>query len=214
MEESAHTLIHRFPKLHVTGYVANYRASLTAVAAQIPGPKLWVFLGSSLGNYDHDAAVDLLAQVARTMGPDDRFLFGTDLAKDRATLEAAYDDAQGVTAQFNKNLLVRINRELGADFDLDLFTHEARYREDLSRIEMHLISRNRQVVPIPAAALTVEFDEGESIHTENSYKYTPEMLLALADRSGFIEEAAWMDRQRLFRVQRWRIDSEPEIAEP
>jgi L-histidine Nalpha-methyltransferase len=209
LEGSAHALIRRFPELHVTGYVANYRASLAAVAAQIPGPKLWLFLGSSLGNYDHEAAVDLLAQVARTAGPDDRLLFGTDLSKDRVTLEAAYNDAQGVTAQFNKNLLVRINRELGADFDLDLFTHEARYREDLSRIEIHLVSRSRQVVRIPAAALAVEFDEGESIHTENSQKYTPEMLRALADRAGFIEEAAWMDRQGLFRVQRWRIDSAP-----
>jgi dimethylhistidine N-methyltransferase len=207
LEASAEALIHRFPRLHVTGYVANYRDNLATLAAQIPEPKLWLFLGSSLGNYDQDEAVALLIQLARTMGPDDRFLFGTDLVKDQAILQAAYDDAEGVTARFNKNLLVRINAELGADFDLDLFAHQARYRADLSRIEMHLVSRIRQVVHIPGAAISIEMQPGESIHTENSHKYTPAMLGTLADRSGFLEEATWTDRQRFFRVQRWQLAS-------
>jgi L-histidine N-alpha-methyltransferase len=205
LEASAHALTERFPRLRVTGYVANYRESLTAVAAQIFEPKLWIFLGSSLGNYDPTEAVDLLVQVASTMGSDDRFLLGTDLSKDRAILEAAYDDSQGVTARFNKNLLVRINAELGADFDLDRFTHQAFYREDRDRVEMHLVSRTRQIVQIPGAGIAVEFQEGESIHTENSHKYTRSLLGALADRSGYIEEAAWTDPQRYFRVQRWRL---------
>src|SRR3954470_4532837 len=119
------------------------------------------------------------------MGPDDRLLLGTDLAKDRATLEAAYDDAQGVTAQFNRNLLVRINRELGADFHPDQFLHRAEYLPIRGRVEMHLVSRVAQEVRIPGAELTVHFAAGESIHTENSHKYTREDLRLLAEQAGF-----------------------------
>jgi dimethylhistidine N-methyltransferase len=205
LEESAQTLVARFPALNVTGYVADYQTALPVAAARIDGPKLVVFLGSSIGNYSPEQAIALLGQVARIMRPEDRLLLGTDLAKDRATLEAAYDDAQGVTAQFNGNLLRRINRELGADFDLDQFRHHAVYRPELGRVEMHLIARSDQVVLIPAADLTVRFEAGESIHTESSYKYTRDQLRHLADRSGLIEEAFWVDRDGRFRVQRWRL---------
>jgi len=205
LEESAQTLVGRFPALSVTGYVADYQTALPVAAAQIDGPKLVVFLGSSIGNYSPEEAVALLGQVARIMRPEDRLLLGTDLAKDRATLEAAYDDAQGVTAQFNGNLLRRINRELGADFDLDQFRHHAVYRPELGRVEMHLIARSDQVVQIPAADVTVRFEAGESIHTESSYKYTRDVLRHLAERSGLFEEAFWVDRDGRFRVQRWRL---------
>ncbi len=205
LEESARTLVRRFPELSVTGYVADYQIALPVAAAQIDGPKIVVFLGSSLGNYAPDEAVALLQQIARVMRPEDRLLLGTDLAKDRATLEAAYDDAQGVTAQFNGNLLRRINRELGADFDLDQFRHHAVYRPELSRVEMHLVARSDQVVRIPAAGLTIRFEAGESIHTESSYKYTRDLLRQLAERSGLFEEAFWVDRDGRFRVQRWRV---------
>ena len=204
LEESARTLVRLFPRLRVTGHVASYRTGLASLAARHPGPKLLVFLGSSLGNYETDDAAGLLDQVARALGPDDRFLLGTDMAKDRALLEAAYDDAQGVTARFNRNILVRINRELGADFDLDAFEHEARYRPDLGRVEMHLVSRKDQLVTIPGAGLEVAFAARESIHTENSHKYTVDGLRTLADRSGFVEEASWTDRRGFFRVQRWQ----------
>ena len=120
-------------------------------------------------------------------------------------LEAAYDDAAGITARFNLNLLARINRELGADFDLDQFTHRAAYRPELGRVEIHLVSRMAQTVRIPGAGLTVDFAEGELIHTENSHKYTLDGLAELAARAGFAEEASWTDRQGLFRVQRWRL---------
>jgi dimethylhistidine N-methyltransferase len=209
LESSAAELVRRFPGLRVTGHVANYRIELARVAGRIDGPKLVVFLGSSLGNYDAQDAVGLLGQVARLLGPTDRLLLGTDLAKDRATLEAAYDDSQGVTAQFNRNLLARINRELGADFVLDQFAHQARYRLDLGRVEMHLVSRSEQVVRIPGASLSVGFAAGESIHTENSYKYTRAALTDLADHSGFVEEMAWTDRKGLFCVQRWRPRPRP-----
>ncbi|SIO25515.1 dimethylhistidine N-methyltransferase [Singulisphaera sp. GP187] len=203
--ESAQALVRHFSAVRVTGYVANYRDALATLPERIPGPRLWVFLGSSLGNYAADEACELLTQVAAAMGEDDRLLLGTDLAKDAATLEAAYDDAAGVTARFNLNLLTRINRELGADFDLDRFTHRAVYRPELGRVEMHLVSRVDQIVRIPGASLTVELAAGELIHTENSHKYSLDGLAELAHGAGFAEEATWTDRQGLFRVQRWRL---------
>ena len=207
LEESAEALVRGFPGLRVTGFAANYQDALAGVVERFDRPKLFVFLGSSLGNYEADEAVDLLSLLASSMDRSDRLLLGTDLDKDPATLEAAYDDAQGVTARFNLNLLERINRELGGRFDLNQFEHQARYRGDLRRVEMHLVSRSAQEVAIPGAGLTIRFDEGESIHTENSHKYTPEMLRSLADRSGFEEEAVWLDRQGRFRLQRWRVRS-------
>jgi L-histidine Nalpha-methyltransferase len=205
LEESAQALVESFPKLHVTGFAANYRDALTGVVERFDRPKLFLFLGSSLGNYESDDAIELLSLVARSMDSADRLLLGTDLDKDPRLLEAAYDDAQGVTARFNMNLLERINRELGGRFNLDQFAHQARYRGDLRRVEMHLVSRAKQEVAIPAAGLSVRFAEGESIHTENSHKYTPEILQDLAHRSGFEEEASWTDGQKLFRLQLWKV---------
>jgi uncharacterized SAM-dependent methyltransferase len=166
---------------------------------------LIVFLGSSLGNYEMAAAEELLAMIARTMHSTDRLLLGTDLAKDRALLEAAYDDARGVTAAFNLNLLHRINRELRADFQVEAFRHRAVYHPDRGRVEMYLVSTCQQSVQVAAADLTVRFNEGELIHTENSHKYTPEMLTHLANAAGFEEEAAWTDDLGWFRLQRWRV---------
>lgn len=207
LEESAEGLVAAYPGLRVTGFAANYRDALAGVVERFDRPKLFVFLGSSLGNYQTDEAVDLLSLLARSMDPSDRLLLGTDLDKDPAVLEAAYDDAQGVTARFNLNLLQRINRELGGSFDLEGFEHQARYRADLRRVEMHLVSRADQAVAIPGAGMTARFSQGESIHTENSHKYTLETLRDLADRSGFREQAAWTDTDGRFRVQLWRPDS-------
>jgi dimethylhistidine N-methyltransferase len=205
LEDSTRRLNSRFPRLRVTGYVADYRRGLERLMSRARGPRLVVFLGSSLGNYETVAAANLLKMIASTMRSDDRLLLGTDLAKSRPTLEAAYDDAAGVTAAFNLNLLRRINRELGANFDLEAFGHRATYREDLGRVELYLVSRRQQSVAIPAADLTVPFAEGELIHTENSHKYTPAMLDDLRMRAGFFEEASWSDSDRRFRVQRWRL---------
>lgn len=204
VEASARDLVRTFPALRVTGYVGDYHQSLTDIAARLRGPKLVIFLGSSLGNYEPERAADLLGNVAGVMGPHDRFLIGTDLVKDPAVLEAAYDDAQGVTGRFNRNLLARINRELRADFVIDRFRHRAVYRADLGRVEMHLVSLADQAVHIPDAGVTVQFAEGESIHTENSHKYTRAGLHDLAARAGFVEDTAWTDSRGWFRVQRWR----------
>jgi L-histidine Nalpha-methyltransferase len=205
LEESAQQLTHDYASLHVTGYAANYRHALSALASRIRRPKLLVFLGSSLGNYDEADGTVLLAHIAQTMRATDRLLLGTDLAKDRAILEPAYDDAQGVTAAFNRNLLVRINRELDADFEPEAFAHLARHDARLGRVEMHLVSRREQTVRIRGADLTVSFLPGETIHTENSHKYTLTRLNDMAARAGFVEEAAWTDERNWFRVQRWRL---------
>ena len=205
LAESAQALVDLYPGLRVTGYAANYRDALAKIADRFDRPKLLVFLGSSLGNYEVDAAVDLLQLVAQGMDPADRLLLGTDLDKNEAKLRAAYDDAAGVTARFNRNLLDRINRELGGDFAPDQFRHESRYHAQHRRVEMHLVSRADQTVTVPAAAVSARFAAGESIHTENSHKYTPELLAELADRAGFEEEAAWTDAEDQFRVQRWRL---------
>ncbi|GAC1448824.1 MAG: L-histidine N(alpha)-methyltransferase [Isosphaeraceae bacterium] len=204
VEASAEQLVQDFPTLRVTGFVGDYQEGLAHVATRFRGPKLVIFLGSSLGNHEPEAATDLLDKVARIMKPNDRFLLGTDLAKNPSVLEAAYDDSQGVTAQFNRNLLVRINRELGADFRLDQFHHRAVYRPDLGRVEMHLVSLTDQTVRIPGASVTVRFARGEAIHTENSHKYTLEALQGFATRAGFVEEEAWTDARGWFRVQNWR----------
>lgn len=204
LQASARSLVEDFPGLHVTGYAGDYSVALPEALASCVGPKLVVFLGSSLGNYETDAAVGLLARISRGFGPNDRLLLGTDLAKDRHVVEAAYDDPAGVTARFNKNLLARINRELNADFQLDRFAHQAPYLEDRGRVEIRLVSLADHVVRIPGADLVVQFAEGESIHTEYSHKYSLRTLQEMAARSGFTEETAWSDPAGWFRVQRWR----------
>jgi L-histidine N-alpha-methyltransferase len=210
LEESARALLDEFPGLRVTGFAADYRAdALVRLAARLRGPKLLVFLGSSLGNFEDQDAIALLGQFVRAMGPADRLLLGTDLDKAPATIEAAYDDAQGISARFNLNLLDRINRELGGDFDRARFAHRARYRRGPCRVAMHLVSLVDQVVRIPGASLTAHFQAGETIHTENSHKYTIGRLHDLARLSGFVEEAAWNDPDGLFRVQRWRLRGGP-----
>ena len=160
--------------------------------------KLLLWLGSNVGNLDRHEAATFLAGVRAGLRPDDRLLLGIDLRKERATLEAAYDDAQGVTARFNKNLLRRINRELDGHFDLAAFTHRAVFHEHEGRVAMYLVSRRDQSVAIDALRLNVPFAAGEVIHTEDSYKYSDEEIGALAAAAGFAVERQWYDSQRRF----------------
>ncbi|WP_148597580.1 L-histidine N(alpha)-methyltransferase [Aquisphaera giovannonii] len=204
LEESAGQLARKFPGLGITGYVADYRRGLERIMATAAGPRLIVFLGSSLGNYTMEGASDLLSMIGGLMGESDRLLLGTDMAKDAPLLEAAYDDSMGVTAAFNLNLLHRMNRELAADFRPDGFRHRAVYRPDRGRVEMHLVSLRDQSVQIPAARIAVRFREGETIHTESSHKYTLGMLAELRGAAGFVEESAWTDHRGWFRLQLWR----------
>jgi len=165
-----------------------------AVARREPGEKMLVlFLGSTIGNFERAEASRFMAGVRELLSPGDVFLLGTDLEKPEAQMLAAYDDPTGVTAAFNKNLLARINRELGGAFVLRNFAHEARYDRTRRRIEMHLRSRNAQVVRVKDAGVQVVFERDETIWTESSYKFRLEEVAALAAGSGFECAAQWVD---------------------
>ena len=204
VEESSRELLRAFPTLHINAFVGDYQDCLADIGRRIDGPKWILFLGSSIGNYELENAEALLRRLAFVMQPCDRLLLGTDLVKEPNILEAAYDDAQGVTSCFNKNLLTRINRELQGNFDLEQFDHKAIYQYSAERVEMHLVSKIDQVVTIPRADLKVHFRQGETIHTENSHKYTIDSLSRLASSTGFEEEEAWTDSKGWFRLQSWR----------
>ncbi len=161
-------------------------------------PRLGFLPGSTIGNFEPGEAQRFLAQVRETLGSRARLLIGVDLRKDPATLVPAYNDKAGVTAAFNLNLLVRLNREADADFDLDGFSHRAIWNPTDSRIEMHLISRREQVVHV--AGRTVRFAANETIHTENSYKYTLKNFVALANAAAWRAGTVWMDDGGLFSV--------------
>ncbi len=184
----------RFPTLRVLPVVGDFRAALTLPGELSRRPRLGFFPGSTIGNFMPDDARDLLAAMAHTLKNGGRLLIGIDLRKDVARLEAAYDDAAGVTAAFNLNILVRANRDLGANFDLGAFAHEAKFNDAESRVEIHIVSKAAQTVT--ACGKTFAFAEGEKIHTENSYKYTIESFQALARQAG------WTPRQILDRSRR------------
>lgn len=165
-----------------------------------PRPRLVLYIGSSIGNLEHDDAIALLQNVARHLSSGDQLLLGADLVKDGGVMHAAYNDSAGITASFNKNLLVRINRELGGHFEPDAFRHVSFWNEASSRIELHLESTCSQSVRVDALDTTVQFGQGERIHTENSYKYTVERLQNLLQHGGFKVEHTWTDSRCWFAV--------------
>jgi dimethylhistidine N-methyltransferase len=167
---------------------------------QIAGRKLFLFIGSSIGNFEPLEAGLFLKQVRSSMNPGDALLLGTDMRKPPSVLIPAYDDSEGVTAAFNKNVLTHINRELNADFNLDDFAHRVVWNDELSRIEMHLESLRDQIVNVDALGLSLELRQGETIHTENSYKFTMPMIEAIAGNGGFSIEHTWTDPKRWFTV--------------
>jgi dimethylhistidine N-methyltransferase len=178
----------------------DYMQGLILEPAAAGERRLMLYIGSSIGNFEPHEAKRLLDRVRAGLKPGDGLLLGVDLAKDRATLLAAYNDAAGVTAKFNRNMLVRLNREFGGDFDPEGFEHRALWNEVESRIEMHLHSRIAQRVRLTALDFEVEFAPGESIHTENSYKYRPGQAEAMLAESGFAPVAGWTDEQGWFAV--------------
>ncbi len=167
--------------------------------------QLVLYIGSSIGNFDPWEADELLKMICAGLKPGDGLLLGVDLVKDEATLLAAYDDVAGVTAAFNLNMLARLNFELGGDFDLEAFEHRAVWNAAESRIEMHLASRIAQRVRMEALELEVQFGEGETIHTENSYKYRPGQPEAMLRRAGFAPAASWTDARGWFGVYLGRV---------
>ena len=196
LESSSREITMRFPSVTVEALAGDYDDVSTL--GTISGRTAVLFLGSSIGNLDHTEAAGLLRGVRQILSPGDVLLVGFDLVKATSVIEAAYNDALGVTASFNLNLLARINRELGANFDLTAFAHRAFFNEAESRIEMHLVSRRRQSVDIAALPLEVRFEDGETIHTENSYKYDIVVIESLAAAARLTVERTWTDSQGWF----------------
>ena len=183
--------------ISIVGFEREYLDGLAEVATyRKPNERLLVlFLGSTIGNFDRPAGVRFLGEVRRTLEPGDFLLLGTDLEKPEEQLLRAYDDELGVTAAFNLNLLTRINRELGANFDLKQFSHVAKINRDARSVEMHLQSRRLQRVKIPAARVTIEFLEGETIWTESSHKYSRMEMFPTAREAGFHCKEQWIDAE-------------------
>lgn len=198
LEESSELLLKEYPTLEIIAIAGEYHIGLRQLRTVATGPKLVLWLGSNIGNLERAEAAQFLQRVRDTMSSSDRVLVGIDLRKDRAVLESAYDDAHGVTARFNLNLLARINRELGAQFDLQAFRHRAVYNDDLGRIEMYLVSTRAQQVFVEGLGLSLSFAAGEAIHTENSYKYSLVEIEALARAAGLRLERQWFDAERRF----------------
>jgi L-histidine N-alpha-methyltransferase len=196
LEQSARAMLAEHETLSVRAIVGDFQHDLARISASTPGApprRLFAFLGSTIGNLDETEAPSLVRAIAAEMSSNDAFLLGVDQVKDRSVLHAAYDDAQGVTAAFNRNVLAVINRSLGADFDLPAWDHEARWVEKRSRIEMHLRTRKPVVVNVRALNLRVDFDAGETIHTEISRKFTRETTERTLREGGLRMTHFWDD---------------------
>ena len=190
----------RLQHFSVVGHQSTYEVGLRRAVAQRQGrgPMLVLLLGSNLGNFDTPAAAAFLDRIRRVLAQGDMLLLGADLVKDEDVLLRAYDDPLGVTAAFNRNLLVRINRELGGDFDLSAFAHRAVWNTEHQRIEMHLVSLTDQTVRVPIAGTTVSFRRGEWIWTESSYKYTPDQIVDMGVAANLATRDQWTDESAGF----------------
>lgn len=198
LESSSRILLQSYPRLKIEAYAADYFAGLTELGKRPRARTLALFLGSNISNFDEDDALHFLRALRSVLHKGDALLLGADLKKDPAILEAAYNDALGVTAAFNLNVLARINRELGGNFDLRAFQHHAFYNEGRGRVEIYIKSLNSQKVRIEKLNLEVEFGAGELIHTENSYKYDLSDISQLATMTGFACTRSWLDSQERF----------------
>jgi L-histidine N-alpha-methyltransferase len=206
----------KIPGVKARGHRAAYERGLSEAtrARRGRGECLVLFLGSNIGNFDPQDAARLLGTVRRRLRPGDALLLGTDLVKPERALLAAYDDPLGLTAVFDRNLLVRLNRELGADFDLRAWQHRALWNAKARRVEMHLVSRRRQRVAIPRAGVVADFAAGETIFTESSYKYRPVDVDRLLSAAGFCRERRWVDGKARFALTLCRAVPTDGVEEP
>lgn len=204
LDEAVASLNGDYPGLHVSPVVADYSHGLGQLA-KCPGRKLLLYLGSSIGNFEPMQAGRMLHMMRSTLRPGDALLLGTDMVKPSDILLPAYDDSLGVTAEFNRNILRHINRELDADFSPATFKHIALWNAAFSRIEMHLESTRPQVINIRALQMRVNFVKGERIHTENSYKFTTPVVDSILDLAGFRRERTWTDPQGWFALHLARV---------
>jgi dimethylhistidine N-methyltransferase len=196
--ESSHSLAQCFPDIAIHAVCADYSQPLVLPDLPDGHPKVAFFPGSSIGNFEPAGALELLHRVADLVGPGGGLLIGVDLQKDEDILNAAYNDNQNVTSAFNLNLLTRINHETEANFDITKFAHHAFYNAKLGRIEMHLVSREAQKVSVNGTPF--QFKKGESIHTENSYKYTLQSFQKMAALAGFEPVKVWTDSNSYFSI--------------
>lgn len=206
--QSVEALVNVLPELEVIPVTADFTKSVSLPA--LDGPVTGFFPGSTIGNFDPAGALDLLRAFRRLLGEGAHLVIGMDARKDPRLLEAAYDDQEGVTAAFNLNVLERMNRELASTIPLDAFEHRAIWHDGLGRIEMHLVARRD--VSFRVAGRTFSMRAGETIHTENSHKYTEEEARILARASGWEPLACWQDAERLFGVHVW--SAKPDVAQP
>ena len=198
LEESSYSLLEAYPDLEINAIAARYNEGIDHLNIRKDQQNLITWLGSSIGNFDRSEVTTFLQHIQKIMYPNDRFLVGIDLQKDKSIIENAYNDAQGITAEFNLNLLTHVNRELDGNFILENFEHKAIYNEEIGRIEMYLISNIDQKVLISDLDLEVCFKANETIHTENSFKYSLEDIDTLAEETGLYVEQQWFDTERLF----------------
>ncbi len=198
LTESSHALLDSYASLRIDAYAADYFQALEALRLPDHKPVLVLFLGSNIGNFEPPEALNFMRAIRRILRDGDALLLGADLKKDRAVLEAAYDDSLGVTRSFIVNELERINRELDADFDLWAFGLRSLYNEEVGRVEVYLESLRPQVVEVRGLGLHLDFQTGERIHVENAYKFDPEGLRRLGQETGFKLERTWLDGKRRF----------------
>lgn len=210
LKHSSKVLSEQFPAISVRPIVIDFlnKEQIHTIFSSLPtkpsvNKRVIFFPGSTIGNFDPEDAVAFLKQFSDNLQPGDGLLIGVDLVKDTAILEAAYDDVGGITAAFNTNLLHRIDRELDANMNSSSFNHRAIFNRDQSRIEMHLVSDDQQTLQI--ADNEFSFEQGETIHTENSYKYTIESFSELAERAGFCLDKVWTDNDKLFSVNYFSV---------
>ena len=196
-----------WPEVRVEPVVANYVTHPLRIEP-VNGNTLAMYIGSSIGNFSPEEALTILRNLGSQLRSGDALLLGTDMVKDESTLVAAYDDGEGVTAEFNLNILHRLNRELGADFDPGNFRHRAVWNREESRIEMHLESTRDHRVCIASAQIYLHFAKGETIHTENSYKFTRRAIRVLLEDAGFDVEQTWMDDRGWYAVTLARVRKE------
>jgi L-histidine N-alpha-methyltransferase len=196
LDQASHTLA-TLDDVEIVKHRATYEGGLIEVARR-GARTLVLFLGSNIGNFDRPGADAFLRNIRAALDPGDDLLVGVDLVKPEGELLLAYDDPLGLTAAFNRNLLVRINRELGGDVDIDAFGHRAEWNRHESRVEMHLVSRRNQRVRVPSAHIDLTMREGETIWTESSYKYEPDELAALLERAGFRPIEGWLATEERF----------------
>jgi L-histidine N-alpha-methyltransferase len=199
LKRAAHALVHEYDGLLVAAVAGEYADALHTLAPS-PWNRLYLFLGSNLGNYEGTEARQFLRMVSGAMGGNDRLLVGIDLDKDGSRLHAAYNDSKGVTARFNKNVLARINRELKGGFDLDSFEHHAPFIREKGHVEMRLVSKKRQKVAVGALKRKFSFEKGESILTEVSAKYTDIGFASLCKSAGLSCQRWWSDPRNDYRV--------------